>query len=514
MGGAEVTTSALEVERKYDVGPGTPVPDLAGVQGVTSTAPAEEHLLEAMYVDTPDLRLRSAGITLRHRTGGTDAGWHLKLPAGADREEIRVQSDAGDVPAELASLVRVHVRGRDLVPVASLSTRRVVQRLLGPDGAPLAEFADDTVHGRPLPDGAELLWREWEVELLGGGRTLLDAVQVQLLAAGAAPSSSSSKLGRVLSRPQAVDGEQPWWADGGRRGGRRTAGATVQAHLAGQVAELVARDPQVRRDLPDALHRMRVATRRLRSALTTFGPLLNRELTDPLRDELRWLAAVLGAARDAEVMRARLLALIDAERADLVLGDVREHVDAAMARRHRVAHDQVVVELDGERYLRLLDDLDALVAAPPFLPGAREDAKSVLADLVRRSWRRLDRAMAAAERAPRGLRQDELLHEVRKDAKRTRYAAEAVEPVFGRPARRYAAAVTQLQESLGDFQDGAVTRQVLLEIAAAGQPAGENAFTLGRLHAREQALAEAAVADWPLARVAVSRKRFRGWFKS
>jgi CHAD domain-containing protein len=120
--------------------------------------------------------------------------------------------------------------------------------------------------------------------------------------------------------------------------------------------------------------------------------------------------------------------------------------------------------------------------------------------------------MSAAERAPRGPEQDELLHEVRKDAKRTRYAAEAVEPVLGRDARRYAAAIAELQESLSDFQDGVVTRQVLRELGARASRAGENGFTFGRLHALEQVRAEAAVARWPQARAAVSRRRLRRWF--
>jgi CHAD domain-containing protein len=108
--------------------------------------------------------------------------------------------------------------------------------------------------------------------------------------------------------------------------------------------------------------------------------------------------------------------------------------------------------------------------------------------------------MAAAERAPRGAAQDELLHEVRKDAKASRYAAEAVRGVFGKPAARYAAAVAELQESLGDFQDGVVTRAVLRELGAQGSRAGQNGFTFGRLHALEQVKAEAAVAAFPQAR--------------
>ena len=503
--------SSLEVERKYDVVPDAEVPELTGLPGV-ATVTADEHALEAVYFDTADLRLRSAGITLRHRTGGTDAGWHLKLPAGRAREEVVLDAQPGAVPDVLAALVRSRVRDRELAPVARLSTRRVARRLLAADGTPLAELADDTVVGRPLPDGVELAWREWEVELLTGGGELLDAVQPQLLDAGAVLARSASKLGRVLPRPSSSQDAPHWEAVGKGRRARPTVGSAVQAHLAAQVAELVARDPHTRRDLPDGLHKMRVATRRLRSALATFRPLLERERTDPLRDELRWLAGVLGAARDAEVMHARLRKLVAAEPDDLVLGKVQVRIDLLMTRRHRAAHDAVLAELDGERYLRLLDALDALVAAPPFLPSAADDAAAALPRLVRRTWRRLDRTMSAAERAPRGPEQDELLHEVRKDAKRTRYAAEAVEPVVGRPARDYAAAIAELQESLGDFQDGVVTRQVLRELGARGHLAGENGFTFGRLHALEQVRAEAAVARWPQARAAVSRRRLRKWF--
>ena len=509
---AASTRSSLELERKYDVDPDVPVPGVDGLEGV-DRATTQEHLLEATYFDTDDLVLRTAGITLRHRTGGSDAGWHLKLPAGRAREEVAVDGGPEEVPEVLVSLVRSRVRARDLRPVAALSTRRVARRLLSPDGTALAEIADDTVIGRPLPTGPELVWREWEVELLHGDEDLLGAVQERLLPAGATPASSTSKLGRVLPRPDPPTGAAPWWA--ARRGqrGRATAGGAVHAHLADQVAELVSRDPHTRRDAPDALHKMRVATRRLRSALATFRPLLDRTRTDSLRDELRWLAGVLGAARDAEVMHARLGTLVAAEPDDLVVGEVRDRVDTFMTQRHRAAHDAVLAELDGERYLRLLDGLDELVADPPFLADAGRDAEKVLRRLVRRTWRRLDKTMTAADRAPRGLMKDELLHAVRKDAKRARYAAEAVVPVFGRPARRYAKGIGELQESLGDFQDGVVTRAVLRELGGLGHVAGENGFTFGRLHALEQVRAEAAVDRWPHARAAVSRRRLRRWLE-
>lgn len=508
--GAPAVRSASEVERKYDVGATLMVPDLQGMSHVDSVSASQEHLLEAVYFDTADLRLLAAGITLRHRSGGSDAGWHLKLPAGDDREELTVDGGAGPVPQALAVLVRAWVRGGALAPVAELSTRRQVQRLLGPADKPLVELADDRVTGRALPEGKELVWREWEVELLDGDRALLDVVQQRLTAAGAAQSTSGSKLARVLGGRPVVQGDRPWWA--GRKGSR-SAGAAVQAHLAEQVAELVRRDPQVRRDVPDAVHKMRVATRRLRSALATFRPLLDRAHTDPLRVELRWLAAGLGAARDAEVMHARLRALVDAEPPELVLGPVRASIDEEMTKRYRTGYARLIEVLDGERYLRLLDALDALVLDPPFLDVAHREAHAVLARLVRRSWRRLDRAMVTATRAPLGPAQHELLHQVRKDAKRARYAAEAVEPVFGPPADRFAAAMERMQESLGDFHDGVVTGVVLLELGAGRHVAGENGFSFGRLHAQEQRRAEEAVARWPQARTEVSRRRLRRWFQ-
>lgn len=510
---AEQVSSAIEVERKYDVDAGHVLPDLGGVDGVASAGQQEPASLEATYYDTADLRLRAARITLRHRTGGSDAGWHLKLPSGRDREELRVEAPGEAVPDALTTLVRGWTRGAELVPAARLSTVRRVQLLLDPAGVPLLELADDEVTACRISDGHELRWREWEAELLSGPRGLLDAVQERLLAAGAAPSSSASKVGRVLTRPDEAATAAPWWAQArGRRPGE-SAATVVHAHLAEQVAELQSRHPHALRDRPDAVHKMRVATRRLRSALVTFRPLLDRARTDPLRDELRWLAGVLGEVRDAEVMHERLRGLVAAEPSELVLGDVLQQIDLELEQRHRRAHAALVEVLAGQRYLQLLDGLVQLVDDPPFQQVARGQAAPVLAGGMRRTWKRLDRAMAAAAECPPGPEQEERLHDVRKDAKRARYAAEALTPVFGRDAARFARAMTDLQESLGDVQDGVATREVLRELGARAHVSGRNGFTFGRLHALEQARAVGAGADWPTARAAVSRHKLRRWFE-
>ena len=400
------------------------------------------------------------------------------------------------------------------MPAVRLSTVRTVQLLLDGSGVPLVEIADDRVTACRLSDGHELRWREWEAELVHGHRALLDGVQERLVAAGAAPSSSASKVGRVLTPPEAPAGAAQWWAPAGGRRPEESAATVVHAHLAEQVAELQSRHPHALRDRPDAVHKMRVATRRLRSALATLRPVLERASTDPLRDELRWLASVLGEVRDAEVMQARLRTMLAAEPAELVLGPVQRQIDVELERRHREAHARLVAALADPRYLRLLDDLVRLVDAPPFRRAGRKRAAPVLAAAMRRTWTRLERAMDAAAACPPGEAQEELLHDVRKDAKRARYAAESLVPVFGEEAARFARAMTELQESLGEVQDGVATRQVLRDLGARCHVSGRNGFTFGRLHALEQARAEAAAGRWSVAQAAVSRRRLRRWFEA
>ncbi|HUZ37295.1 MAG TPA: CYTH domain-containing protein [Streptosporangiaceae bacterium] len=210
------TDGFIETERKYEAGPAFVLPDLAGVAGVAAVTGQRTHRLRAVYFDTADLRLAAARITLRRRTGGTDAGWHLKLPAGVDsRREVHapLTRAARTVPASLAARVAGSTAGEPLAPIARLETARTVRYLTGQDGQPLAEVADDLVTGalpEPAPEPAQgrggrprwrvvSRWREIEVELADGTRDLLDAVEGALVQAGAEPSAAASKLSRLLA---------------------------------------------------------------------------------------------------------------------------------------------------------------------------------------------------------------------------------------------------------------------------------------------------------------------------
>jgi hypothetical protein len=208
--------SSLEIERKYAVDARFVLPDLCTVPSVAAVTGPRTYHLTAVYHDTPGQRLAAARITLRRRTGGTDAGWHLKLPLGAGaRREVHAPLGPGTegVPAELAGLVSEQTGGEPLRPIARLQTTRTVRHLLDSAGRVLAEVADDEVTGS-LPDQSSrrtngpgdpdawqttIAWREVEIELARGPAGLLDDAGRVLRAAGARPSPAASKLSQLLS---------------------------------------------------------------------------------------------------------------------------------------------------------------------------------------------------------------------------------------------------------------------------------------------------------------------------
>ena len=260
------------------------------------------------------------------------------------------------------------------------------------------------------------------------------------------------------------------------------AGEVVLAYLRDQADAISRCDPLVRRDKPDAVHQMRVATRRARSALQGFGGIIGRDATRPLCAELRWLATALGQARDTEVLLALLTADLAAVPPALIVGPVEARITAHFTARLAQARKTVLDALDGQRYPRLLDELGALLASPPLTPSAERKAGKVLAKPVRRAARRLQRALAAV---PGAADRDTAIHQARKAAKRARYAAETAAPALGSAARRQAAQAKELQQALGDHHDSVVARTVLLEIAHQAREAGEDTFTYGVMHQRQ-----------------------------
>jgi CHAD domain-containing protein len=501
-----MSTQMTEIERKYEADVATAVPDLSGLPGVAAESGLAEIALEAEYYDTDDLRLLRAGVTLRRRRGGGDEGWHLKLPAGPDeREELhRPLGRSRVVPAEFARLVRVHARTAPLRPVARIATVRRQRALLDEAGNSLAEVADDSVSAQSMGSETALSqWREIEVELTGGGRKLLAAADSRLRKAGLRSPGRGTKLERALAGRLPATAPRPP-ADG-------RAGEVVLAYLGEQAKLLKTYDPQVRRDAPDSVHQMRVASRRLRSVLQTFRQVLPRADTEHLRGELKWLGEVLGTARDAEVLGGHVQDLLAQVPSELVLGPVAADVTGQFAPRRGAAHRAAVKALDSPRYLALLDELDALLAAPPATEAAAAPGRFLRAD-VAHAYRRLRKRARHAESLPDGPERDTALHETRKAAKRTRYAADALTPSAGKPAKKFAGQMKQLQSVLGDHHDTVVARGVIRELGVHAHLAGDNAFTYGLLHQLDAShardLSDEADYVW---HTGASRKKYRRW---
>ncbi|MFI9149645.1 CHAD domain-containing protein [Streptomyces sp. NPDC053367] len=495
-----------EIERKYE-SDDSGLPDLTGVAGVAAVIDKGVAHLDATYYDTADGRLAASSITLRRRTGGSDAGWHLKFPvAPGVRDEIRAPlSDA--VPRTLTGLVRSRVRDAELVPVVRLRSERDVRDLTDAEGRLLAEVGVDAVHAERLDgSGGQAQWTEIEVELADGGDPeFLDQVDKRLRRAGVRPSGSASKLARAL----AETGPRPEKKHEGSAAAERapvTAGDHVVAYLRAQRDAIVELDPAVRREADDSVHALRVATRRMRSALRSFRKVLDRSVTDPVGEELKWLAAELGVDRDREVVTERITTALEALPRPLVTGPVRNRLRAWTGPHSGGSHRRLIAVLDGQRYLELLDALDALIAEPPLRKAAAGAPRKVLAKAVRKDLARVSALVERAMELPPGHDRDVALHEARKRAKRTRYSAEAATAALGGPAAKLARSMKALQGLLGDHQDSVMTREALRELAAQAQAAGESSFTYGVLYGREELRAaraeEALPGLWARARAA------------
>ncbi|MFI5527448.1 CHAD domain-containing protein [Kitasatospora sp. NPDC051853] len=244
----------------------------------------------------------------------------------------------------------------------------------------------------------------------------------------------------------------------------------LAVRVAQQVVVLSGLEPLVRADVPDAVHRMRVAARRLRSALREYGG-----PGHGLAAELRWLGGALGGARDTEVLGAALAEEARALPAELAPEEIAAELAAWTRHRSELGRAAALAALDSPRYRALLGDLGDLTVRPLDGDGLPEPA-----ELVAAARRRVRRRLKRARKAAAGPERDRALHEARKAAKRARYLGEtlAVPKLAGR--------MKALQDVLGLHQDSVVARAALRELAAQG-----HAFEYGVLYAGQAAVARA-----------------------
>ncbi len=479
------------------------MPTLDGlVDGLTAT-PSEAERLCTTYFDTDDLRLARWGMSLRHRAG---QGWTVKLATEEEgpvlaRPEITFAGNGDVPPGEVVDLVRAVVRSSELQIQAQLDTVRRRIALRDADGSLVADVFDDEVSvlegQRPAT-----AFRELEVEIAENTpHGLLDAIVEQLRRAGAEAPDPTPKYIRSLGPTAALSAEVPVPA----LGPEPTCGDVVRRAIAKSVVRLIEHDPVMRLDVdPEGVHQARVATRRLRSDLRTFRSLVDPALASSLRDELGWLAGVLGSVRDGDVLLERIrrnaARLPESSRpgADRVLG--------ALAVTREDARDQLLDALRSDRYVKLLELLVAAANAPALRSTAELPAVTTLPALVREPWGSLEKRAGALGKSP----PDDALHDIRVRTKRVRYATEAVAPVVGHRARAFAAAAADLQEVLGDFND-AIVAEAWLRDWAHGSRSPSGVFAAGELASLENTDAERSRARWRKAWKKLAAPKHRSW---
>lgn len=473
-----------EIETKLDVHPGFALPDLADlVADGGEAAVVGPQDLRATYFDTEDLRLVRAGVTLRHRIEDGVGRWQLKLPLptrceGATRRlELHHDGAATRPPALLRAQLTAYTRGAALVRVARLRTARTTVVLRHPDGA-AAEVCDDEVS---VYDGNRLVARFRELEVESADDALRGALVARLRDAGAEPTDQQPKLVRALG-PLATHPADVTVPPLGEPDPERPLGQVVARALLVDLDRMVRHEPGTRRgEDVEELHQMRVATRRLRTTLKTYRPVLDAGWADALRERLRSTAAALGEVRDLDVLLDRL----DTEDLDGAAAEGRDQLAAVLRSRREITRGRLLGVLDHPDHAALLKELVRAAHAPRCLdPGG--PAGPQLAPLAAKAWTRLRKAERAM--AP---------HDVRIRIKRLRYAAEAIEPAFGKPARKLAKAAGAAQEVLGGYQDAWVARDAYLGLLAQEPLSREGVFALGILVARAEAAMAASLAAWP-----------------
>jgi CHAD domain-containing protein len=439
--------------------------------------PIETRVFTSTYYDTPDRALAAVGVTLRRRLENGKNLWQLKLPGRGFRTEVELQGGPGRPPRQLRESLLALARGQKLEETARLKTRRsgVHVRDAGRD---VAEVVVDSVS--VLDNGrVDSTFNEIEVESLDGDRKALKRLAKELQRRGASATDGRPKVFRALGLVPREPADP---------GADAPAHSHLAAYVAGQRNELLAHDPGARlASDPEDVHRMRVAARRARSVLATARPILDKEVSEPLRAELKWLGSALGPVRDLDV-------LVDYMRVEMEVlpADDRfaaERLVQVLATERDVAHAQLVEALESERYLALLDSLAELALEPP-LNGRKKGVSSLAA----REFRKLRDVVAALPREP----SDAELHRIRVRAKRARYAGELAEGAVGKKATRFITRAKRLQDVIGEHQDAVVARE-RIEQALGVSRGARVAFAAGRLVEREDARRRRARTAWPRA---------------
>jgi CHAD domain-containing protein len=436
----------------------------------------EPVVLRETVWDTADRVLAAEGVEVLRSA----AGWSVDHGDGPVAVGPDLDGD-GAVDRPPRDAVEVFLRGRELRLTRVRDTTTTLVELRGRDGRLRAEVADVRVDEGD-PDTALLRSaRWWALSDDGQAGSVARAAERALADAAEPGDGGAGHARRARSEPL-------------RRGGtsgrprRGTAAAALREVLRALRADLVAVDPRVRADERESVHDFRKVLRRLRSVLAAYCGAFDQRETETLRAELAAVARIAGVARDAEVLRDRLLrtaarapeGYVDAG----TLDRIREHADEERARAARDLRET----MRSAAWSSALDHLDDLIERTPPGPHSDDDAAVFAVHRIRKERGRLRATLGRPTSGPDDL---DDLHEVRKAARRLRYALQAAGdgPDLG---KRRLGFLERVQQSLGEVLDAAHTTSAYERLAVLARERGEDTFGYGVLATTEQAAVERA----------------------
>jgi CHAD domain-containing protein len=269
----------------------------------------------------------------------------------------------------------------------------------------------------------------------------------------------------------------------------------VSGYIAEQCTVIIDSEAELRAG-ENVVHTTRVAVRRLRSTIRVFPDLFEASEAGHLEDELVWWAGRLGAVRDLDILAQRQSALLAELPGELILGPVASTIETELAVQRKQATDAMLEALDSVRFRKLMGLMHHWRSDAPFTAAA-DVAPNAINTMIKKAKRKAGKRLTTAAAARRaGEPSDELFHRARKASKRYRYAVEAAQPVWGSKADKIISKRKDLQDLLGNYQDGIVSAGFLRELGARlGVRSGQNGFSYGVLYAREVYAGESLLDD-------------------
>ena len=469
-----MSKGAEEIEWHLDAVDLRPVRRVLGERGeraepALEAAGTSDHV--DTYLDTEDWRLHRAGFSLRIRAALGTLEATLKAQREAteglrERLELSEPLDDDDPQAlirlrgTLGERLRSLVGTRPLRVLFEIATKRQTFTIrLG--GDPLGELSlDDTTI--PVDDGAQAPVRMQRVEIEAEDRDALGRLEpfvAELKVAcglrdGVTTKFQAGLLARGLVPPVSSD------VGGWEIGTDPTVGDVAFATLRRNVTAFLEQEPGARLgEDPEAVHDMRVASRRMRAAMALFSEALPARFAS-FRRELKWVAGALGAVRDLDVQ----LAQVHEWTKDMNPDDVRSLGPMMMLleRRRRQARGRLLRTLDSRRYSRLTSGLrDGLRHGPSRRStAARIPVTAVAPDLLQRRYKKVRRAGARLD----SWSSPEDFHALRIRCKRLRYALEFHSEVYPGVTQPVIRRLVAVQDVLGEHQDAQVALGHLFEL--------------------------------------------------